>query len=92
MGSIRWRGIDIFPGIFLFNLYHDTISWIACIKLIANGGDNEGLFRAVMGDSPSLSFVPPFDGSYVTSIYQQFAGFAYVIFHTLEASHFLTFN
>ncbi|KAF9046768.1 alpha/beta-hydrolase [Panaeolus papilionaceus] len=45
-------------------------------QLIANGGNNQGLFQAAMGDSPSLSFTPSFDGTYVEGIYEQFASFA----------------
>ncbi|KAF9443812.1 alpha/beta-hydrolase [Macrolepiota fuliginosa MF-IS2] len=44
--------------------------------LIANGGDNEGLFRAAMGDSPSLSFVPAFNEDYDVQIFNQYASFA----------------
>ncbi|KAF8904132.1 alpha/beta-hydrolase [Gymnopilus junonius] len=44
--------------------------------LVANGGNNEGLFHAAMGDSPSLSFTPTFDESYAEGIYEQFAEFA----------------
>lgn len=44
--------------------------------LIANGGDNEGLFRAAMGDSPSLNFMPTFDEEYDEDIFTQYAGFA----------------
>ncbi|KAF5315421.1 hypothetical protein D9619_007425 [Psilocybe cf. subviscida] len=44
--------------------------------LIANNGNNEGLFRAAMGDSPSLSFTPPSDGTYIQAVFDQFAGFA----------------
>jgi len=57
---------------------------------MAYGGNKEGLFHAAMGDSPSLGSFPPSDGPYATSIYQQFADFAYVVFHRLEAPHFLT--
>ncbi|KDR82334.1 hypothetical protein GALMADRAFT_817280 [Galerina marginata CBS 339.88] len=45
-------------------------------QLVANGGNEEGLFRAAMGDSPSLSFVPLFNESYDEGIYQQFADLA----------------
>ncbi|KAF8150598.1 alpha/beta-hydrolase [Crassisporium funariophilum] len=45
-------------------------------QLIGNGGNDEGLFRAAMGDSPSLSFVPAFDGTYDQGIFDQFASFA----------------
>ncbi|PPQ69308.1 hypothetical protein CVT24_001674 [Panaeolus cyanescens] len=45
-------------------------------QLIANGGNSEGLFQAAMGDSPSLSFTPSFDGTYVEGIYDQFASLA----------------
>ncbi|KAK7461048.1 hypothetical protein VKT23_008977 [Stygiomarasmius scandens] len=41
--------------------------------LLANGGDNEGLFHAAMGDSPSLSVTPDFDSDEVESIFNQFA-------------------
>ncbi|PPR05920.1 hypothetical protein CVT26_008814 [Gymnopilus dilepis] len=44
--------------------------------LIANGGNNEGLFHAAMGDSPSLSFVPAFNEPYDEGIFEQFAEFA----------------
>ncbi|TFK61494.1 alpha/beta-hydrolase [Pluteus cervinus] len=44
--------------------------------LIANGGDPQGLFRAAMGDSPSLSFTPFFNESYVENIFDQVASFA----------------
>ncbi|KAL0066490.1 hypothetical protein AAF712_006533 [Marasmius tenuissimus] len=37
--------------------------------LLANNGDSEGLFRAAMGDSPSLSFTPPSDGDYIQSVF-----------------------
>ena len=56
---------------------------------MANGGNSEGLFHAAIGDSSPTIFFPLSDGSYTTSIYQQFAGFVYVSFHRLEASHFL---
>ncbi|TFK39011.1 alpha/beta-hydrolase, partial [Crucibulum laeve] len=45
-------------------------------QLIANSGNNEGLFHAAMGDSPSLSFVPGFSEPYVENIFMQFASFA----------------
>ncbi|KAK1231990.1 hypothetical protein PQX77_004886, partial [Marasmius sp. AFHP31] len=38
-------------------------------QLLANNGDSEGLFRAAMGDSPSLSFTPPSDGDYIQSVF-----------------------
>ena len=58
---------------------------------MAYGGNKEGLFwHAAMGDSPSLGSFPLSDGPYATSICQQFAHFAYVVFHRLEAPHFLT--
>ena len=49
-------------------------------QLVANGGDNQGLFRAAIGDSASLSAVPRYNESYVEGIYTQFAGLAYVLF------------
>lgn len=42
-------------------------------QLMANGGDNEGLFVRVMGDSPSLNFLPPYNDGAVETLYQQFA-------------------
>ncbi|KAJ3575771.1 hypothetical protein NP233_g877 [Leucocoprinus birnbaumii] len=44
--------------------------------LIANRGDNQGLFRAAMGDSPSLNFMPTFDEDYDEGIFTQYAGLA----------------
>ncbi|KAF8969005.1 alpha/beta-hydrolase [Flammula alnicola] len=44
--------------------------------LMASGGDEGNLFRAAMGDSPSLSFMPLFNQSYDQDIFQQFSGFA----------------
>ncbi|KIM35872.1 hypothetical protein M413DRAFT_32110 [Hebeloma cylindrosporum] len=79
-GALRWvqRYISLFGG----DKSQVTIwgqsagAGSTMFQLIANGGDNEGLFHAAMGDSPSLSFCPPFDGPYITGIYQQFAGLA----------------
>ncbi|KIK66281.1 hypothetical protein GYMLUDRAFT_157517 [Collybiopsis luxurians FD-317 M1] len=44
--------------------------------LIANGGDNEGLFHASMGDSTPLTFMPSCESDYVDAILAQFASFA----------------
>ncbi|KAF5392870.1 hypothetical protein D9757_000867 [Collybiopsis confluens] len=44
--------------------------------LIANGGDQKGLFRASMGDSASLSFMPDFDSDYMNNVFDLFANFA----------------
>ncbi|OCH92761.1 alpha/beta-hydrolase [Obba rivulosa] len=44
--------------------------------LIANGGDNEGLFRAAMGDSPSLNYLPTPSEGYPTTLFAQFASLA----------------
>ncbi|KAE9392634.1 alpha/beta-hydrolase [Gymnopus androsaceus JB14] len=44
--------------------------------LIANGGDQEGLFHAAMGDSVSLSYMPDCDSDYHSDIFALFAGFA----------------
>ncbi|KIK68255.1 hypothetical protein GYMLUDRAFT_91814 [Collybiopsis luxurians FD-317 M1] len=44
--------------------------------LIANGGDEEGLFRASMGDSASLSYMPDFNSDYLDDVFDLFAGFA----------------
>ncbi|KAF7291793.1 Carboxylic ester hydrolase [Mycena chlorophos] len=43
--------------------------------LIANGGTNGNLFRAAMGDSPSLSFLPEYNSTYIEGIYSQFVDF-----------------
>ncbi|KAJ3512389.1 hypothetical protein NLJ89_g3547 [Agrocybe chaxingu] len=40
--------------------------------LVAKGGDNEDLFRAAMGNSPSLSYMPAYKSSYVENIYAKF--------------------
>jgi hypothetical protein len=45
-------------------------------QIIGNGGNNEGLFRAAMGDSPSLNFQPDGTGDYANAIFNQYAGFA----------------
>ncbi|THV05669.1 alpha/beta-hydrolase [Dendrothele bispora CBS 962.96] len=44
--------------------------------LLANGGDAGGLFHAAMGDSPSLSFTPAFDGDYIEGIFNFFSSSA----------------
>ncbi|KAF5352026.1 hypothetical protein D9758_009417 [Tetrapyrgos nigripes] len=44
--------------------------------LIAQGGNNEGLFHAAMGDSPSLTFTPFATGDYLEGIFSQYASFA----------------
>ncbi|KAF5377414.1 hypothetical protein D9757_009716 [Collybiopsis confluens] len=44
--------------------------------LIANGGDREGLFRASMGDSTPLTFMPSCDSAYLNGIFDAFVGFA----------------
>lgn len=41
--------------------------------LLAEGGNPSGLFRAAMGDSPSLSFLPSYTDSYVEEVFDQFA-------------------
>lgn len=46
--------------------------------LIANGGDNEGLFHQALADSASLSFLPPYTDGFIETLYQQFAINAYV--------------
>ncbi|CAA7269129.1 unnamed protein product [Cyclocybe aegerita] len=40
--------------------------------LVADGGNNEGLFRAVMGNSPSLSYIPAYNSTYVENLYDKF--------------------
>ncbi|GLB33555.1 putative carboxylesterase [Lyophyllum shimeji] len=44
--------------------------------LLAEGGNPGGLFRAAMGDSPSLNFMPAYTDPYVEGIFDQFASFA----------------
>jgi len=44
--------------------------------LLGEGGDSGGLFRAAMGDSPSLSFLPTYTDTYVEAMFDQFASFA----------------
>ncbi|KAG6908681.1 hypothetical protein DXG01_003695 [Tephrocybe rancida] len=39
-------------------------------------GNAGGLFRAAMGDSPSLSFLPSYNDTYTEGIFKQFANFA----------------
>ncbi|KAF9465706.1 alpha/beta-hydrolase [Collybia nuda] len=45
-------------------------------QLLGNGGNTGGLFRAAMGDSPSLSYLPSFTDFYVQDIFMQFSGLA----------------
>ncbi|KAG6842351.1 hypothetical protein C0991_010641 [Blastosporella zonata] len=45
-------------------------------QLLGEGGNSGRLFHAVMGDSPSLSFLPSYDDDYVEAIFNQFAAFA----------------
>lgn len=58
--------------------HYDVLHSIECLQLLGNGGDSEGLFRAAMGDSPSLNFAPTYKDSYIQSIFEQFSSFAYV--------------
>ncbi|KAF8802083.1 alpha/beta-hydrolase [Phlegmacium glaucopus] len=44
--------------------------------LIANGGNDQGLFRSAIADSPSLSDTPLYNSAYIEGIYQQYAKFA----------------
>ncbi|THU89694.1 hypothetical protein K435DRAFT_865034 [Dendrothele bispora CBS 962.96] len=46
------------------------------LKLLVNGVDNESLFHAAMGGSPSLSVTPDFNSTEVESLFNQFAAFA----------------
>ncbi|THV04488.1 alpha/beta-hydrolase [Dendrothele bispora CBS 962.96] len=45
-------------------------------QLMGYGGDTQGLFHAAMGDSPSLSFMPPYDGEYTKGIFSNFTDLA----------------
>nr|GAT51108.1 predicted protein [Mycena chlorophos] len=42
--------------------------------LIGNGGKNGNLFRAAMGDSASLSFLPEYNSPFIEGLYTQFLG------------------
>nr|KAF9078511.1 Alpha/Beta hydrolase protein [Rhodocollybia butyracea] len=44
--------------------------------LIADDGDENGLFRAAMGDSASLSYMPDCTSEYLKDVFDLFAGFA----------------
>ncbi|KAK7028001.1 hypothetical protein VNI00_015088 [Paramarasmius palmivorus] len=44
--------------------------------LIANGGNNEDLFVAAIGDSPALSAMPDYNDPYLEDVFQQFASLA----------------
>lgn len=54
----------------------DNISHFPCFQLTANGGKNQNLFRAAMGDSPPLTYMPLFDQPYAEEIFIQFANLA----------------
>ncbi|KAF4622086.1 hypothetical protein D9613_009119 [Agrocybe pediades] len=45
-------------------------------QLIANAGNGAGLFHAAMGDSPSLSFTPMYNGPYSEGIFKDYASAA----------------
>ncbi|ESK89451.1 triacylglycerol lipase [Moniliophthora roreri MCA 2997] len=44
--------------------------------LIGNNGDDEGLFHAAMGDSPSLSYLPAWNSEYLETIFDQVVFYA----------------
>ncbi|KAH8829476.1 alpha/beta-hydrolase [Flagelloscypha sp. PMI_526] len=44
--------------------------------LIANKGDNEGLFQQAIGDSPCMNYAPEMDSDYAEFLFTQFAGYA----------------
>jgi hypothetical protein len=44
--------------------------------LIGNGGANANLFHQAMGDSPSLSFLPHYQDSFIQTLFTQFVGLA----------------
>ncbi|KAF5381500.1 hypothetical protein D9757_008170 [Collybiopsis confluens] len=46
------------------------------LHLIANGGDQDGLFHASMGDSTPLVFMPSCNSDYINDIFNDFVGFA----------------
>ncbi|KAK0205335.1 Alpha/Beta hydrolase protein [Desarmillaria ectypa] len=45
-------------------------------QVMANGGENEGLFHAAMGDSPSMNYMPLYNDSYPEELFSQFASLA----------------
>ncbi|KAK0484751.1 alpha/beta-hydrolase [Armillaria novae-zelandiae] len=45
-------------------------------QVMANGGDNEGLFHAAMGDSPSMNYMPLYSDSYPEELFSRFASLA----------------
>ncbi|KAG5633854.1 hypothetical protein H0H81_004773 [Sphagnurus paluster] len=45
-------------------------------QLLGEGGNSKNLFRAAIGDSPSLNFLPSYTDTYVEGILEQFATFA----------------
>ncbi len=45
---------------------------------MANGGDNEDLFHAAMGDSPSMNYMPLYSDSYPEELFSRFASLAWV--------------
>ncbi|KAK0194391.1 alpha/beta-hydrolase, partial [Armillaria mellea] len=45
-------------------------------QVMANGGDNEGLFHAAMGDSPSMNYMPLYSDNYPEELFSRFASLA----------------
>lgn len=43
---------------------------------MANGGYNEDLFHAAMGDSPTMNYMPLYNDTYPEELFSQFASFA----------------
>ncbi|KIY74413.1 alpha/beta-hydrolase [Cylindrobasidium torrendii FP15055 ss-10] len=51
-------------------------SAMVMLQLIANGGDNEGLFSQAMGDSPALSSMPRYNDTVPDEVFRRFASLA----------------
>lgn len=51
-------------------------SAMVMLQLIANGGDNEGLFSQAMGDSPALSSMPRYNETVPDEVFRRFATLA----------------
>jgi hypothetical protein len=75
MGTICWRWLN-YVSRKMVNHYPRANVLLRRAQLIANGGNNENLFRAAMGDSPSMSFVPAFNEDYDVTIFNDYASFA----------------
>ncbi|KAK0469130.1 alpha/beta-hydrolase [Desarmillaria tabescens] len=80
--ALRW--VQRYIGEFGGNSSHVTIwgqsagAGSTMFQVMANGGDNEDLFHAAMGDSASVNYMPLYNESYPEELFSQFASLAYV--------------